>query len=218
MPGSNIHSEMAGKAAVLTGTVRTPLDAKRAADIACQFVAANKQRRQAVGTSGGANSTNVAVDNQRRAVQSSNTRPRPSSRPRPAAATRKLVINLLTVEGEEQVMLKVTVAEVQRAILKQFGINLGAAINSGNFATAILTENALPLTAAAGLGKLPIPGLGTAGCDPTQPSRARPRAALQLEPGSAGSSLRQLRRRPTASTAGNTQPSPAPCARSSATA
>jgi pilus assembly protein CpaC len=81
----------------------------------------------------------------------------------------KLVINLLTVEGEEQVMLKVTVAEVQRAILKQLGINLGAAITSGNFATALLTENALPLTAAAGLGKLPIPALGTAGFDPTQP-------------------------------------------------
>ena len=58
-------------------------------------------------------------------------------------------------------MLKVTVAEVQRTILKQFGINLGAAIQSGNFSTAILTENALPLTAAAGLGKLPIPGIGT---------------------------------------------------------
>lgn len=59
-------------------------------------------------------------------------------------------------------MLKVTVAEVQRSILKQLGINLGAVITSGNFATSVLTENALPLTAAAGLGKLPIPGLGTA--------------------------------------------------------
>ncbi len=54
-----------------------------------------------------------------------------------------------SVEGEEQVMLKVTVAEVQRQLLKQFGINLGATINAGNFSTAILTENALPLTAAA---------------------------------------------------------------------
>ena len=69
-----------------------------------------------------------------------NTRPRPSSRPPPAAVETKLVINLLIVEGEEQVMLKVTVAEVQRAILKQFGINLGAAITSGNFATALLTR------------------------------------------------------------------------------
>jgi pilus assembly protein CpaC len=51
---------------------------------------------------------------------------------------------------------------VQRSILKQFGINLGAIIQSGNFSTAILTENALPLTAAAGLGTLPVPGIGTA--------------------------------------------------------
>jgi pilus assembly protein CpaC len=43
--------------------------------------------------------------------------------------------------------------------LKQFGINLGATINAGNFSTAILTDNALPLTAAAGLGGLPATGL-----------------------------------------------------------
>ena len=66
-------------------------------------------------------------------------------------------------------MLKVTVAEVQRAILKQLGINLGAAITSGNFATALLTENALPLTAAARPRQAADPGLGTAGFDPTQP-------------------------------------------------
>ena len=85
-------------------------------------------------------------------------------------------------------MLKVTVAEVQRSILKQFGINLGALINSGNFSTAILTENALPLTAAAGLGTLPIPGIGTtaptqhgllrtAGCSATTTRARQPRSA-----------------------------------------
>ncbi|HKZ97350.1 MAG TPA: type II and III secretion system protein family protein [Hyphomicrobiaceae bacterium] len=68
------------------------------------------------------------------------------------------VINLLAVEGEEQVMLRVIVAEVQRSLLKQFGINLAANINAGNFAWSLLTGNALPLTAAAGLGKLPVPG------------------------------------------------------------
>ncbi|MCB1511391.1 MAG: type II and III secretion system protein family protein [Hyphomicrobiaceae bacterium] len=76
------------------------------------------------------------------------------------------VINMLAVEGEEQVMLRVTIAEVQRSLLKQFGINIGASINAGNFATSILTSNALPLTAAAGLGTLPVPGLGTQGLDP----------------------------------------------------
>ncbi|MGF1650550.1 MAG: type II and III secretion system protein family protein [Hyphomicrobiaceae bacterium] len=56
------------------------------------------------------------------------------------------VINLVAVEGEEQVMLRVTVAEVQREVLKQLGINLGAAINAGNFSTQVLTDNALPVT------------------------------------------------------------------------
>lgn len=68
------------------------------------------------------------------------------------------VINLLQVEGEDQVMLQVVVAEVQRSILKQFGINLGAELKIGNLATAISTSNALPLTSASGLGKLPLAG------------------------------------------------------------
>ena len=45
------------------------------------------------------------------------------------------VINMLQVEAEEQVMLKVTVAEVERSVLKQFGINIGAELSMGNFAT-----------------------------------------------------------------------------------
>jgi pilus assembly protein CpaC len=166
VPGSNIHAEMAGRAAVLTGSVRTPIDAKRAVDIACQFVAANSS----VGMqspSGGANSTNLSITS-----QSPPSKDQYEAKTQQQAAAcgseTKLVINLLTVEGEEQVMLKVTVAEVQRAILKQLGINLGAVLSSGNFVTSLLTENALPLTAAAGLGTLPIPGLGTEALDPSK--------------------------------------------------
>lgn len=73
------------------------------------------------------------------------------------------VVNLLSVEAEDQVMLKVTVAEVQRSILKQLGINLGALASAGSFQTSILSDNALPLTAAAGLGSLPTQAIGTLG-------------------------------------------------------
>jgi len=73
------------------------------------------------------------------------------------------ILNILSVEAEEQVMLRVKVAEVQRSVLKQFGINIGALINSGNFVTSFLTSNGLPLTAAAGLGTLPVPGVNTTG-------------------------------------------------------
>ena len=69
------------------------------------------------------------------------------------------VINMLAVEGEEQVMLRVVVAEVERSLMKQFGINVGASINTGSFSTTLLTENVLPLTSALGLGNVPIPGI-----------------------------------------------------------
>ena len=36
-------------------------------------------------------------------------------------------------------MLRVTVAEVQRSLLKQFGINIAADINAGNFITSVMT-------------------------------------------------------------------------------
>jgi pilus assembly protein CpaC len=72
------------------------------------------------------------------------------------------VINMLTVEAEEQVMLKVTVAEVERTALKQMGINVGAMVQSGSFATQLLTDNSFPITSAQGLANLPSIGLGTA--------------------------------------------------------
>ena len=42
VPGSSVKSEMAGNAIVLTGVVRTPVDAARAGDLAFQFAQANR--------------------------------------------------------------------------------------------------------------------------------------------------------------------------------
>ncbi len=144
IPGSNIKVEMLNGTVILTGSVRTPVDANRASSLAKQFVTVEFESKTAGDDLG------VAVKSTKKDLT-------------------ELVINMLTVEGEEQVMLKVTVAEVQRELLKQMGVNLGAAINAGNFATTLLTQNALPLTAAAGLGTLPIPGISTSG-DPSDPS------------------------------------------------
>src|SRR5262249_36086349 len=44
------------------------------------------------------------------------------------------VVNGLTIRDRDQVMLKVTVAEVQRDVVKQLGIDLGATLNSGTAA------------------------------------------------------------------------------------
>ena len=43
----------------------------------------------------------------------------------------KKVVNGLTIQGKEQVLLKVTVAEVQRNVLKQLGIDLNGSIQIG---------------------------------------------------------------------------------------
>jgi pilus assembly protein CpaC len=55
------------------------------------------------------------------------------------------VVNSITVRGRDQVMLKVTVAEVQRDIVKQMGIDLSASLNYG---TAVVNfNNSNPFTA-----------------------------------------------------------------------
>jgi pilus assembly protein CpaC len=55
------------------------------------------------------------------------------------------VVNSIVVRGRDQVMLKVTVAEVARSIIKQMGIDLNASLNYG---TAVVNfSNANPFTA-----------------------------------------------------------------------
>jgi pilus assembly protein CpaC len=168
IPGSSVHSEIAGRAIILTGSVRTPIDSNRAAQIAAQFAQANSQAASIVNTSApsASNSSTTSTSTTTSiggSYQSATTDPGGGSNSDASDVYgSKPIINLITVEGEEQVMLRVSVAEVQREILKQFGINVGALVNSGNFTTAVLSSNGLPLTAAA-LGKLPTPGIGTAG-------------------------------------------------------
>jgi pilus assembly protein CpaC len=47
------------------------------------------------------------------------------------------VVNSLTISGRDQVMLKVTVAEMQRNVIKQLGINLQGSIGYSTFAAAV---------------------------------------------------------------------------------
>jgi len=56
-----------------------------------------------------------------------------------------LVVNSIAVRGRDQVMLKVTVAEVARSIIKQLGIDLNATLNYGT--AAVTFDNSNPFTA-----------------------------------------------------------------------
>lgn len=78
------------------------------------------------------------------------------------------VVNSIAVRGRDQVMLKVTVAEVQRDIIKQLGIDLSASMNYGTavvnfnntnpftaFGRPLVASNAAKAGFGAGMGGVP---------------------------------------------------------------
>lgn len=85
LPKSNIAPRTVNGTIILTGTVLSPAEARRAMDIANGFISTQTQ--------GGGNAPTSSV------------------------------VNALTIQGEDQVMVKVTVAEVSRIVLKQLGVS-----------------------------------------------------------------------------------------------
>jgi pilus assembly protein CpaC len=64
------------------------------------------------------------------------------------AARPEQVLNMLNVEAKEQVLLKVTVAEMNRSVIKRLGVNVHEALVSGNFAVAKLVQGSFPVTSS----------------------------------------------------------------------
>ena len=133
IPNSDINVELLNDNVVLTGTVETPLDASRAAQLAQIFVTGGEAttgqyaQTAAAPTDGGG----VAISNPDFGRRSSS------------------IVNLLQIIGEDQVTLKVTVAEVSRNVMKQLGVNMIAQADGIRFDA--LTSGAL-LEAGTGLG------------------------------------------------------------------
>jgi pilus assembly protein CpaC len=132
IPGSDVDVEMVNDNIVLSGSVKNASDARRAQDIASIFVNGGvKAQPQASGggsTSGaGGSATNVNI--------STGTQETPTSN----------IVNLLSIEGEDQVNLRVTVAEVNRNTVKQLGVDWDIDVNVGNFAFAALTNLPFPV-------------------------------------------------------------------------
>ena len=59
------------------------------------------------------------------------------------------VVNGITVHGRDQVMLKVTVAEVQRDVIKQLGIDLSGTVGGGNSVLTFSNTNPFPVLGQA---------------------------------------------------------------------
>ena len=106
IPGSDIEVEIVNDNIVLSGTVLTAQDANKAERLASAFVNGGEQGSRGQRALGGDSDVELVTD------QASS------------------VLNLLTVLGEDQVTLKLTIAEIQRSVVKQLGINIGGSINA----------------------------------------------------------------------------------------
>jgi pilus assembly protein CpaC len=108
LPDSDIKVEIISDNIVLTGTVRTPLDSTRVEELASAFIKGGEATTRNITAQG--NNGDADIFAERRQVSQ--------------------IVNLLRIDGEDQVMLKVTVAEVSRQVLKQLGFS--GSISKGN--------------------------------------------------------------------------------------
>ncbi len=107
---SDIKAEIINDNVVLTGTVQTPQDAARAVQLAEIFVTGGEA------TTGSFNSSTANTSSAGATVVTGSAEKTRSSK----------IVNLLKISGDDQVMLKVTVAEISRSVMKQLGVNMFA--------------------------------------------------------------------------------------------
>jgi pilus assembly protein CpaC len=127
LPAANVNVDVINGNVVLSGTVANAADAKQAVDLASAFARNANDNANGLSIGDGSGGTTIVAT---------------AANAQADQATRgDKVINLLTIEGEDQVHLKVTVAEVQRNVAKQLGVNLSGSISIGSFGANLVTDN-----------------------------------------------------------------------------
>jgi len=112
LPGTDVRARLANDTIILTGTVESAEEAQKALEIARAF----RTRTAAPGMLG-----DNTAQSQTNNVSSPIINPYiPANQNRPQDAGG--IVNLITIRGRSQVMLKVTVAEISRDIVKQLGL------------------------------------------------------------------------------------------------
>jgi pilus assembly protein CpaC len=101
------------------------------------------------------------------------------------------VVNALTIRGRDQVMLKVTVAEMQRDVIKQLGVDLNGSLNFGTAVFNFNTDNPFSANQQA-LSSTAISPQGPAMIDRLQQAQGFP-AADYLRP-RLGATIRAMER------------------------
>ncbi len=107
LPGNDINVQGIEDTVILTGSVASAVDAQKAQDIASGYVGYSTAGGGSSSTSGGGTSVNFSG----------------------STVVNGSLINALTIRGQEQVMLKVQVVEVQRDIVKQLGVSVNGSWN-----------------------------------------------------------------------------------------
>lgn len=125
IPNSKISVELLNDNVVLSGNVETPIDATRAVSLATIFVTGGEATTGQYSQTavGGSSQGGATIDN-------------PDSERRESK-----IVNLLSISGEDQVTLKVTVAEVSRVVMKQLGVNLSASGTSNGISWGAISDN-----------------------------------------------------------------------------
>jgi pilus assembly protein CpaC len=141
IPGSAVKAESVGDGIILWGTVANQVEAQQAYDIASHFVAPNNAFNTGANNGGsplgavGAG-TNVSVGASPAGLPTGQ---------RLNGVSASKIVNMIVVRGRDQIMLKVVVAEVERDLIKQLGINLQGTLGYG---TAVINfNNTNPFTA-----------------------------------------------------------------------
>ncbi|QYA13338.1 type II and III secretion system protein family protein [Rhizobium sp. AB2/73] len=111
IPDSDINVEIISDNIVLTGIVRTPQDSIRAQQLAQAFLKGGEATTRNQTASGSGDNNAVAIFAEGRQTSQ--------------------IVNMLQIEGEDQVTLKVTVAEIKRSVLKQIGFDNLVSNSSG---------------------------------------------------------------------------------------
>ncbi len=133
IPDSDIRVEIVSDNIVLSGSVRTPQDSARAVQLATAFLQggeATTRNITATSESNGDGAVAIFAENRQKSS----------------------IVNMLTIEGEDQVTLKVTVAEVSRQVLKQLGFNGSISGSGSDFGGAVSFSNPANLGNALAIG------------------------------------------------------------------
>jgi pilus assembly protein CpaC len=155
IPGSRITVDTVNSNVILGGTAANAAEARKAVDLATAFVN---------GSSGGSTGGSAGA-----AAAGGATASAAGGGGGGGGGNTGNIINNIVIIGKEQVMLRVRVAELQRDVLKQFGIDTRALFSSGGLTVGFLNVNPFTINDSlnGGLQTLANPLMGgVAGTSP----------------------------------------------------